>query len=268
MPSWPLNAGKTETTLWKRFWSKFRHRPQESPSLDPEFQRQLPNLERILNYHFRNPFLLQKALTHASYPNRGKRDYSYERLEFLGDAVLQLIISQYLFENHPHGDEGLLTRYRTILVNGSFLAECAEALNLMPFLRIETGFRNRTPREQRPILADIVEALLGALYLDGGLEPARKFVQRWILARKPNYPAELQDFNHKGILAERCQSLKLGTPVYEITGTSGPDHSRTFVVQVRVNGKVVGFGEGHSKKEASQNAAEDALKNWELFFPG
>lgn len=251
-------------SIWERIHNRFR---PASNQHDPEFLSLAAEVQRQLGYTFKDLHLLQKALTHASFSAMRDLPYSYERLEFLGDAVLQLTVTEHLFKTHPHLNEGTLTKYRTILVNGSYLADCAESMRMEEWIRMTRSAKAPRNRENDSIMADVVEAVIGALYLDGGLEVAQDWILREIVARKPDYADDLQNFNFKGQLAERCQRLRLGNPDYEITHTEGPDHDRWYTVQVIISGKPAGFGEGHSKKEASQRASEDTLNNWDLLFP-
>ncbi len=250
--------------LWQRISRSFK----KQSSISPEFAADLNRLESEIGYHFKNPNLLERALTHSSYSAQKELPFSYERLEFLGDAVLQLTVSEYLFKQHPHLNEGTLTKYRTILVNGNYLAECAEAIGVHNWVRHSTGSKGQRSRESDSIMSDVVEAIIGALYLDGSLAAASEWIHREIISRKPDYADDLKNFNFKGQLAERCQRLHLGNPEFEITNTEGPDHDRWYTVQVVISGRVAGFGEGHSKKEASQKASEDSLNNWDAIFPG
>jgi len=224
-------------------------------------------IEKTLGYSFKKPHLLERALTHSSFASQNNIPYSYERLEFLGDAVLQLVVSDYLFKTHLHLNEGTLTKYRTILVNGSYLSECATRLDLGRWILLSDSSRQNGQRDNDSIMADLVESLIAAIYMDGGFEPAKKWVMKHVIAGKPDYAEELQTFNYKGQLAEKCQRLKLGNPVFEVTKTIGPDHDPFYMIQVTIDGTVVGFGEGRNKKEASQHASEDSLKNWDVFFP-
>ncbi len=233
----------------------------------PEFIHIVPKIETAIDYHFQNRFLLEKALTHTSYAVSQERAYSYERLEFLGDAVLELVVSDYLFQKHTDLNEGTLTKYRTILVNTHHLADRAREVGLGNWVLTAKSLSNHNkPVDSNSILADVMEAVIAAVYMDGGLESATRLIQRFIITDRPTYIDELQSFNYKGQLIERCQRHNLGTPEYEITKTSGPDHEPLYIMQVIINGEVAGFGEGKSKKEASQLAAEDALKNWDALF--
>ncbi|MCF7798115.1 MAG: ribonuclease III [Lentisphaeria bacterium] len=236
-------------------------------AVSPELLAIAPALQETIGYRFKNLFLLEKALTHTSYAASQERAFSYERLEFLGDAVLELIVSEYLFQKHRDLNEGILTKYRTILVNTQHLADRAREISLGQWILTAKPLNSHDkPAISTGILADVMEALIAAIYMDGGLDAATDFVKCFIITDQSTYVDELQSFNYKGQLIERCQRNNLGTPEYEITKTTGPDHEPNYIMQVVVNGEVLGFGEGHSKKEASQLAAEDALKNWDAFF--
>jgi len=195
------------------------------------FSKNRSAIEKTLGYSFKNPHLLERALTHSSFASQNKISYSYERLEFLGDAVLQLVVSDHLFKTHPHLNEGTLTKYRTILVNGSYLAECAIRLDLGRWILLSDSSRQNGQRENDSIMADVVESLIAAIYMDGGFEPAAKWVRQHVIAGKADYAEELQSFNYKGQLAEKCQRLKMGNPVYEVTKTTGPDHDPLYLIQ-------------------------------------
>jgi len=238
-----------------------------SPPANPDLLRSAPELQTAIGYQFSDLFLLEKALTHTSYAASQERAYSYERLEFLGDAVLELVVSSYLFQKHADLNEGTLTKFRTMLVNTLHLADRGKDLQIGKWILTAKSVSNSTQIiTSNSILADVMESLIAAIYMDGGLAAATQFIQRFVITDHPTYIDELQSFNFKGQLIERCQRDNLGTPEYEITKTTGPDHEPSYIMQVVVNGDVVGFGEGRSKKEASQLAAEDALKNWDALF--
>jgi ribonuclease-3 len=239
-----------------------------SQPVSEEFRKKRADIEKVLGYKFNEPHLLERALTHSSFASENNKEYSYERLEFLGDAVLQLVVSSYLFKKHPHLNEGTLTKYRTILVNGAYLSECASRLGLGNWIMMSDSSKRGGQTENDSIMADVIESLIAAIYKDGGYRKAAPWVMEHIIAGKPDYSEELQSFNHKGQLAEKCQRLKLGNPVYEVTKTTGPDHDPIYLIQVSIDGTVVGFGEGRNKKEASQRASEDSLKNWDIHFSG
>jgi len=250
------------------FLGKIFKKSKQTPELSEAFTKNRSAIEKTLGYAFRKPYLLDRALTHSSFASQNKISYSYERLEFLGDAVLQLVVSDYLFKTHLHLNEGTLTKYRTILVNGSYLAECAARLDLGRWILLSDSSRQTGQRDNESIMADVMESLIAAIYLDGGFEPAAQWIMKHVIAGKPDYAEELQSFNYKGQLAEKCQRLKMGNPVFEVNKTTGPDHDPLYMIQVSIDGTVVGFGEGRNKKEASQQASEDTLKNWDVHFSG
>ncbi|NQV15481.1 ribonuclease III [bacterium] len=251
-----------------RFLGKIFKKKEPVSGVSEAFTKNQSAIEKTLGYSFLKPHLLERALTHSSFASQNNMSYSYERLEFLGDAVLQLVVSDYLFKTHLHLNEGTLTKYRTILVNGSYLAECATRLDLGRWILLSDSSRRGGQRDNDSIMADVIESLIAAIYLDGGYEPAARWVKQHVIAGKPDYPEELQTFNFKGQLAEKCQRLKMGNPVFEVTKTTGPDHDPLYLIQVSIDATVVGFGEGRNKKEASQHASEDSLKNWDIHFPG
>lgn len=217
-------------------------------------------LQNRIGYVFRDEKLMATALTHSSYANeRGKsRIYSNERLEFLGDSVLGFVTAEYLFEKYPSRPEGEMTRIRAELVCEQSLAATAEALELGAVLLLGKGEEQNGGRSRRSILADAVEALLAAIYLDGGIEPARAFVLDRILAEKPT---ELTDY--KTALQERVQAAGGVSPQYKIIDEYGPDHAKTFVARVEIGGEPAGEGSGRTKKEAEQSAARTAMESME-----
>lgn len=250
-----------------RFFGNIFGKTDTKPKVSENFAKNLSKIEKHLGHKFSQPHLLERALTHSSFASENNIHYSYERLEFLGDAVLQLVVSDYLFKTHLHLNEGTLTKYRTILVNGSYLSECANRLDLGKWILLSDSSRRGGQRDNDSIMADVMESLIAAIYIDGGYEPAAAWVKQNVIAGKPDYAGELQSFNHKGQLAEKCQRLKMGNPSFEVTKTTGPDHDPIYMIQVTIDGSIVGFGEGRNKKEASQQASEDTLKNWDVFFP-
>ncbi|MCR5649402.1 MAG: ribonuclease III [Oscillospiraceae bacterium] len=215
-------------------------------------------LQNRIGYVFRNEELMENALTHSSYANeRGKsRVFSNERLEFLGDSVLGFVTAEYLFEKYPSRPEGEMTRIRAELVCEHSLAATAEELELGAVLLLGKGEEQNGGRRRRSILADAVEALLAAIYLDGGMEPARAFVLDHILDEKPT---ELTDY--KTALQERVQAAGGVSPQYRIIDEYGPDHAKTFVARVEIDGESAGEGSGRTKKEAEQSAARAAMES-------
>ena len=218
-------------------------------------------LEFNLSYKFNNIALLEKALTHSSYANESKnKKSSNERLEFLGDSVLSLIVSDYIYKNYPNLPEGELTRLRSSLVCEKALCRYSDKLNIGKFLLLGKGEEKCGGRTTVSILADAFEAVLAAIYLDGGMEPAKKHVMRFITEElKNNSDKDLQK-DYKTELQEIIQKNPEESVSYLLTGESGPDHNKEFTVQVFLNSNVIGTGVGKTKKQAEQMAAKQALK--------
>ncbi len=225
----------------------------------------LNSLENKLGVKFINSKLLSEALTHRSYvnENRGEGLQHNERLEFLGDAVLELVITEFLFkkyEDHPEGD---LTSFRAALVKTESLAEEAERLGFGEFIFMSKGEESTGGRQRPYILANTVEAIIGAIYLDQGYETAKKFIIDNIAHKTEDIVNSRLDIDSKSKLQEVAQeSVKL-TPIYEFISSEGPDHDKTFIMAVKIGENEFGRGKGRSKQEAEQKAAEDALNNWE-----
>ena len=219
-------------------------------------------LEEALGYRFKNIDLLREALRHSSYANehRGEEAVSNERLEFLGDSVLGFVTAEYLFKKHPDAPEGELTRIRARLVCEESLHEVAQRLDLGRFLCLGHGEEAGGGRERPSILADATEAVLAAMYLDGGIEPVSALIHRMLLdgAAEERFVEQRRDY--KTALQELVQRTPNHALRYCLVGESGPDHAKTFTVDVLLGAEVVGTGSGRSKKEAEQNAACAALK--------
>ena len=215
-------------------------------------------LEEGIGYNFRDPALLELALTHSSYANErraeGCRDN--ERLEFLGDSILGFLVASKLYRNFPDRPEGELTKLRADLVCETSLAAVAEELELGKYLRLGRGEEHTGGRTRRSILADAVEAVLAAIYLDGGFETAQRFVDRFVLSRMD---ADEKHGDYKTQLQELVQQHSGQTLTYPLLNEEGPDHNKTFTVQVALNGEVLGVGRGRTKKQAEQAAARQAL---------
>lgn len=219
----------------------------------------IKDLETALGYKFQNITLLQNALTHSSYANERWRDSlaSNERLEFLGDSILGMITAEYLYRTFPKRPEGELTRIRADLVCETTLAKIANQLQVGSYLLLGKGEEQGGGRSRPSILADAMESILAAAYLDGGFPAARQLVHRFLLA---DVPAEhLRNVDYKTLLQELVQQQKNQVLQYTLTGESGPDHAKEFQVEVTLNGTVVGAGSGSSKKRAEQNAAHQAI---------
>ena len=216
-------------------------------------------LEEKMGYAFQDSALLENALTHSSRANesRGKL-LSNERLEFLGDSILGMVVADHLYRNHSDMPEGELTRTRAALVCEESLVEVARELELGKYLHLGKGESTGGGRERPSIQADAVEAVLAAIYLDGGIGSARKFIQRYILSREIAGLAKPLD--HKTALQELVQRENGQVLQYRLVGEEGPDHNKRFFVEVDLNGKSVGSGSGRSKKEAEQMAAAAAIE--------
>jgi ribonuclease III len=227
----------------------------------------LEELESILEHTFQDRGLLERALTHKSHAYESTAAagaLDNERLEFLGDSVLGFVTSDYLVRRHPSLPEGPLSKRKSHLVSADRLFETARRMDLGRFLLLGRGEEMSGGRAKKALLADAVEAIIAALYLDAGIEKAREFVERHILALpdEPESPRETQ-IDSKSALQEFAQARKLPHPRYSTVGTSGPEHQKSFVVEVRV-GEMAGQATGSSKKSASQRAAEIVLERLRL----
>ncbi|HIT33896.1 MAG TPA: ribonuclease III [Candidatus Faecousia intestinigallinarum] len=221
-------------------------------------------LQKALGYTFRDVSLLQSALTHSSYANETLHNslQSNERLEFLGDSILGMAVAEYLYRAFPHRPEGELTRMRADMVCEATLAAVARELNLGEHLRLGHGEEQGGGRSRPSILADAVESVIAASFLDGGFPAAQGIITRLVLSRVPEKRLHNRDF--KTDLQELVQQKRNQVLSYALVGQSGPDHDKHFQVEVSLNGKVVGRGDGSSKKRAEQDAARDAM---EKLFP-
>ena len=218
----------------------------------------MEKLEEKLGYTFQNRALLENALTHSSYANENKHTgaQSNERLEFRGASVLGMPTADYLYRTHPDLPEGDLTRTRAALVCEGSLVEVAQQLELGTYLKLGKGEDAGGGRERPSIVADAVEAVLAAVYLDGGIGSARKIIQRFILDREEEKSGSR---DYKTALQELVQRESGQVLAYRLVGSTGPDHAKRFQVEVELNGAPVGAGEGRSKKEAEQMAAKAAI---------
>ncbi len=218
-------------------------------------------LEKNLQVQFKDQDLLVSSLTHRSYLNEN-RDFQLphnERLEFLGDAVLELISTEYLYQNYPH-PEGELTNFRSALVNYRILSEIAKRLGLEDFIQMSKGEAKDTGRARQVILANVIEAVIGAIYLDRGYEAAKEFIMREIIVELPGIIHAGSYLDPKSKLQEIVQEKRGVTPAYNVLSESGPDHDKVFLVGVFLREQQVGEGTGPSKQEAEVAAAENALK--------
>lgn len=225
----------------------------------------IQELEHKLGVNFSNHDLLLEALTHRSYLNE-RPDWHLnhnERLEFLGDAVLELVVTENLFKNHKD-PEGILTSWRAALVNSDMLAEISKKLDLNEYVLLSHGEKKDIGRARQYILANALEAIIGAIYLDQGYEETRKFIEMVILPEFPRIIEQKLYKDAKSLFQEEAQEKAGVTPSYKVLDEWGPDHAKTFKVGVYLSGELTGTGFGPTKQEAQQKAAEDALhkKEW------
>jgi ribonuclease-3 len=232
-------------------------------STDRQEERVLAEFMKQFGITFREPGLLKLALTHRSYlsvTGQGPRE-SNERLEFLGDSVLGLVTSEYLYRRHPDEHEGQLTKTKSLLVSKAILSRRALRMGLGRYVLMSHSEVESGGRQRLSILADAFESVLGAIYLDQGFETARGFIHKHLLADSDEIVADKRHTNYKSHLQEYVQSTYRTHPVYRIRSEYGPDHSKHFMVEVMVGRRTLGEGRGHNKKEAEQAAARDALEN-------
>jgi ribonuclease-3 len=225
-------------------------------------------LEKRLGYRFKNVALLDRALTHRSFIHTPENQdlRANERLEFLGDSVLGMVTSGFLFENFPDKSEGDLTKLKSTLVSEANLSRIAKSISLGKFLNISEEEEKSGGRERNSIVSDAYEALIGAVFLDGGLVPTQRMIRNQILKRYLEITTDRAFHNYKGELLEYMQALGLGLPRYDLLEEEGPDHQKRFTIAVSVKGRRMGTGAGKNKKEAEQKAARMALENIELIF--
>ncbi|MFA5716048.1 MAG: ribonuclease III [Candidatus Paceibacterota bacterium] len=224
-------------------------------------------LEKSLNISFKNKDLLVQAFCHRSYLNENPNFYlgHNERLEFLGDAVLELITTEYLFKSYPDKPEGEMTGWRASLVNANILSDTAKELGFEDFLLLSSGEEKEKGKARKYILSDTFEAFIGSLYLDSGYEISKKFIEKNLIERMLPEIIEKKLFKDpKSLFQEKAQEIIGITPIYQVLEEEGPDHLKSFVVGVLLGEEVIAKGEGSSKHEAELKAAEEALrvKNW------
>ena len=218
----------------------------------------LEELERRIGYQFHDKKLLQQALTHSSYSNEQKinKFENYERLEFLGDAVLELVSSDFLFHANRDMPEGKLTKLRSSMVCEPALAYCARDLELGKYMLLGRGEESTGGRERESITSDAMEAMIGALYLDGGFEAAHAFIHRFVLTDLEN---KILFYDSKTVLQEMIQAIPGTVFEYVLMGEEGPDHDKQFLVEARLDGRTAGRGKGRTKKAAEQQAAYQTI---------
>lgn len=218
----------------------------------------LEELEKRIGYTFRDKKLLRQALTHSSFANEQKINKleDYERLEFLGDAVLELVSSDFLFHENPQMPEGKLTKLRSSMVCEPALAYCARDLELGQYMLLGKGEEATGGRGRDSITSDVMEAVIGAMYLDGGLKAAHDFIYRFVLSDLEN---KILFYDSKTVLQEMIQTMPEAVFEYVLTGEEGPDHDKEFLVDAVLDGKLIGKGKGRTKKAAEQQAAYEAI---------
>jgi len=218
----------------------------------------LDELVEKIGYQYKDKTLLEQALTHSSFANEQKinKSMNYERLEFLGDAVLELVSSEFLFRTNPDMPEGQLTRTRASMVCEPALAYCARDLELNKYIRLGKGEEMTGGRFRDSIISDVMEAVIGSLYLDGGFDVAHDFIHRFILSDLEN---KILFYDAKTVLQEIVQKTPGNVLTYELISEEGPDHNKLFRVEASINGKALTQGCGRTKKAAEQQAAYDAI---------
>ncbi|MBE5826720.1 MAG: ribonuclease III [Butyrivibrio sp.] len=218
----------------------------------------MSKFEQLIGYTFRDKALITQAFTHSSFVNEQKinKHPDYERLEFLGDAVLEMISSAFLYGAYPDKKEGEMSKMRASLVCEPALAYDADALDLRNYIQLGKGEEATGGRNKESIIADVMEAVIGALYLDGGIQESKRFIDTYVLS---NIDAVQMFVDSKSLLQEMAQGENLGEIKYEICGESGPEHDKIFEVRVFVGEKNLGEGAGKTKKAAEQKAAYEAL---------
>ncbi len=222
-------------------------------------RKNFDELENIIGYSFKDKGLLKQALTHSSFANEQKinKHADYERLEFLGDAVLELVSSEFLFHNNSSMKEGELTKLRASIVCESALAYCARLFDLEDYILLGKGEEMTGGRSKDSIISDVMEAIIGAIYIDSGMEKAAGYIHRFILS---DLEHKQLFYDAKTILQELVQRDNNAALTYELISEKGPDHDKVFVVEARIDDKTIGRGAGKTKKAAEQQAAYEALK--------
>lgn len=225
-------------------------------------KQNLKELEQKIGYCYKDQSLLKQAMTHTSFANEMKINklLSYERIEFLGDAVLEMVSSEFFYFAYPDLPEGQLTKKRASSVCEQALAITARQLEIGKYLLFGKGEERTGGRDRDSIIADAIEAVIGSIYLDGGIEPAKKFILTFVLNDLEN---KQLFYDAKSILQEMVQTQKMGTIRYELIGEEGPEHDKIFKVQLFIEDEAVGYGEGKSKKLAEQQAAYQALLSFQ-----
>jgi ribonuclease-3 len=251
----------------RQFIARLFRRPARVPSIPgddayPLVSKRLMEFQRRIDYRIRNTDHFVRALLHRSYlQQKHHAGSSNERMEFLGDSILNLIVGEYLYHQYPRAEEGDLTKMRSRLVNRKALAAYARAIGLADFVLTSPSASTGLGKGQDTITADTFEALIAAIYLDGGFSAAQRFVERRVLSALKSGAVVTADENYKSMLLEYAQANGLGIPRYTIVHEEGPDHDRTFTVEVSLSNGRRGRGRGKNKKEAEQAAASRVLQH-------
>lgn len=222
-------------------------------------------LQRVIDVRFHDPAVLRQALTHRSfvYDNNGDASQSNERMEFLGDSVLGLVVNARLYQLFPHHREGTLTQMKSLLVSEAVLSKMARSMNLGRYLFLSAAESEAGGRDRSSILADAFEAVIGAIYLDSGIEAAGRFCESHLLRDAGAIVRDRSNRNYKSLLQEYAQGYYKTHPRYRVTDEEGPDHEKVFQVEVFVGNTLMGRGSGKNKKDAEQDAAADAIHHLE-----
>ncbi len=249
----PLKAVAERLVAWWRFSLERRG---SDTSLD--------KLQHLLKYRFKDGALLRHALIHksASRTDDPKGLASNERLEFLGDSVLNCLVTEHLYKRFPNEPEGQLSKMKSLIVSRKILGEVAASIGLGTYLTLGASERKSGGHKRKSIISNALEALLGAMYLDGGLECVRRCLARLVFGRIDEFLADERNINYKSIILEMAQRDGFGVPRYTVVSTSGPEHAKKFTIGVEVAGMKLGEGLGSNKKIAQQNAAQNAIANY------
>jgi len=223
-------------------------------------KKQIKKLEKLINCEIKNPNYFIEAFTHRSVLDHKIYTVSNERMEFLGDSILGFITAEYLYQNFPNKDEGYLTKIRSNFVNKNSLYDAAIRIDLIHYIYVSEEIIGYLNYGIKTILADSFEALIGAIYLDCGLSVTKKFINKYLIEPNLKLGLHLVDENYKSQLLEFSQSQKIDLPKYYVIKEEGPEHDRTFTVEVRIGNEIMGTGKGRNKKSAEQEAAYEALK--------
>ncbi|MGM0508793.1 MAG: ribonuclease III [Fusobacteriota bacterium] len=223
-------------------------------------------LEKKIGYKFKNKDILKKALIHRSYGNENPRykNVDNERLELLGDAVLDLVVTEYIFKNYKEASEGELAKLKAMIVSEPVLAEVSSEIDLGKYLLLSKGEEKTGGRNRTSILGDAFEALLGAIYIDSDLKNAKKFVLKFLKYKIEHIEENEKLIDYKTILQEYIQQKYKKLPNYVVLNEKGPDHNKVFEIGVKLNGKILAKGNGRNKKNAEQNAAKKSCENMEI----